>query len=65
MTLTEYLAHHKIPLRKMAATLGRDVSEVWRWANGQRTPSLEIALKIQEATGGAVEPKSFMRGDAP
>jgi transcriptional regulator with XRE-family HTH domain len=64
MTLHEYLRQNKIPLREMAAMLGRDASEVSRWATGRRVPPLEIALEIQRATNGAVEPQSFVRDGA-
>ncbi len=60
MKLSAYLAQHKITYREMAAKIERDPSEVWRWANGDRVPSLAVAMKIAAATNGEVLPESFV-----
>ena len=64
MTLSEYLAGNGITYREFAATLGRDSAEVWRWAKGQRTPDLRTAIQIEALTAGAVQPASFVTGNA-
>ena len=65
MKLAQYMATHKPPLslRAMAAKIGTNYSQVRIWCSGARTPSLEWAEKIKEATGGKVKPRDFLKGD--
>ncbi len=64
MTLQEYLRQHGITYRAFGETLGRDGAEVWRWAHGHRTPSLEMAARIENVTDEAVPAASFLSGAA-
>ena len=53
MTLAEYLTEHKTATA-LAAKVGCEVSTITRIAKGDRSPSLDLAVRIERATGGAV-----------
>lgn len=54
MTLKEYIASGNIDISHMAYSLGVSEHAVHKWVYGQRSPSLENALRIVEITGGKV-----------
>lgn len=64
MTLAEYLSSHRLTYRQFAARIGRDGSEVWRWARGHRVPDLATAAAIERATDGSVAAISFVTDKA-
>lgn len=61
MKLDQYLQESHIPARQFATTLGVHVSQVSRWASGDRTPSIDQAARIKEATGGRVTFEDFVQ----
>lgn len=53
MTLDAYLKAHKISQADFAAAIGVKQPTVHRWTRGEK-PSLDVAAKIQNETGGDV-----------
>ena len=53
MTLDAYLKAHKISQADFAAAIGVKQPTVHRWTRGEK-PSMDVAAKIQNETGGAV-----------
>lgn len=60
MKLTEYLSAAGHSATDFAAILGCETSTVTRILKGERSPSVHLAVKIEEATGGQVTPKDFV-----
>lgn len=56
MTLAEYLQHTEQRASDLAASIGCEASTITRFLRGERTPSLDMALRIEQATGGKVTP---------
>ena len=52
--LADYLARHEMSQRALARLLRVPSPMVCQWASGDRRPGLANALKIEEATAGAV-----------
>jgi len=52
MTLAEYLTGQTATA--LAAKVGCEVSTITRIANGDRSPSIVLAVRIERATDGAV-----------
>lgn len=65
MTLAEFLETSKIKPAQFAQTLGVEPSTISRIVNGDRGPSLEMALRIEAATGGKVTPRDLSKDAAP
>ena len=59
MTLEKFLAISPISLRELAAVIGCSHNHLGQCANGQKTPSLDLAKRIAEATDNAVTPNDF------
>lgn len=57
--LAKYLADRKLSYAAFAALVGADRQRVWRIAKGDRGPSVELAIQIERATGGAVPVESW------
>jgi transcriptional regulator with XRE-family HTH domain len=55
-TLPDYLSKHGLTQRAFAVRVGVDQSIVSRLCAGRMTPSLDLALRIERETGGAVAP---------
>lgn len=67
MKLKEYRKTHGVKQAEIARTLGITQSRVSELENGG-TPSLDLALRIEELTGGAVRPGDWIpvqEGAAP
>jgi transcriptional regulator with XRE-family HTH domain len=60
MTLLEFLRRERLTFEQFGAQIGRDRTQVWRWAMGKRTPDLETAMAIERETGGEVQAESFL-----
>jgi transcriptional regulator with XRE-family HTH domain len=54
-----YLSQTKLTYAEFGALIGRSRSEICRFALGKRSPTVEIALRIQKATDGLVKPEDF------
>lgn len=54
MTLKQYLADNGISLTQFGHSVGVSEGAVHKWVYGQRRPNLEMMLKIEGATKGAV-----------
>jgi DNA-binding transcriptional regulator YdaS (Cro superfamily) len=52
MTLAEYLTEQTATA--LAAKVGCEVSTITRIAKGDRSPSIDLAVRIERATDGAV-----------
>ena len=59
--LAQYLAESRITQRKFAEMIGIDKSVVSRIAAGATLPSLETAIAIERASGGAVPANAWLR----
>lgn len=60
MKLADYLKDTSQTYRQFAVLLGCNAAQVHRWANGKRSPSLEVCAKIKAATGGKVSADDFL-----
>jgi transcriptional regulator with XRE-family HTH domain len=58
MTLAEYVTELGA-CSDLARRMGVPHSTVWRWANGERTPSVVWALKMDRVTDGVVPVSSW------
>jgi plasmid maintenance system antidote protein VapI len=54
MKLTEYLDQPNQTATALAAKVGCEVSTITRLAKGERSPSIDLALRIERATSGLV-----------
>jgi plasmid maintenance system antidote protein VapI len=54
VTLKEYLEAKELKPSQFAASIGVEPSTIIRMANGERGPSLAMALRIETETDGAV-----------
>lgn len=54
MRLSEYLTSIDQKPSAFAETIGVPASTITRLLGGKRSPGLDLVIKIQEATGGAV-----------
>lgn len=61
MNLSQYLEHGQMSLSEFAKRAGISRSYMSEIAAGLKTPSLEMALKIHEATGESVPLKSLIK----
>jgi predicted transcriptional regulator len=59
MKLAQYLSNKRIPQSDFANRIGVTQVAVSRYVTGLRTPSLDLILKIERATKGAVKPKDW------
>lgn len=64
MKLAAYLKHTDQTYRQFAAKLGCDAGQVNRWANGRRSPTLEMCARIRAATDGLVSADDFLPDEA-
>jgi DNA-binding XRE family transcriptional regulator len=60
MKLSEYLSEQKITDSAFARAIETAPSTVMRLKKGDRLPSMTLAQRIMEATGGAVRPDDFL-----
>lgn len=54
MTLTDYLTQTKQTATALAGKVGCEVSTITRLAKGERSPSIDLAFRIERATSGIV-----------
>lgn len=62
MKLQQYLSREKLKPSPFAARLGVPASTIIRLLKGEREPGLELALKIEDKTGGDVTAREVMEG---
>lgn len=60
MKLLDYLKACNKPVSEFAADLGEAENTIRKIVYGQRQPSLPLAIKISEATKGAVPPSELL-----
>ena len=60
MTLSEYMAQHRLKDEDMAAKLGCERTYVLKLRHGKQKPSLTLACAISELTEGAVQPADWL-----
>jgi transcriptional regulator with XRE-family HTH domain len=60
MKLATYREAEGLSLTDLAARLGRPVSTVHSWLNGDRRPSWDAVASIERATGGQVTAADFV-----
>ena len=60
MKLSEHLSMTGQTYKQFGSLAGCSASEICRFANGTRTPTLEKAVAIERATGGLVTPADFV-----
>lgn len=59
MKLTDYLAREKMTATAFAARINVPVSTVTRLLANERSPRLDLLVKIRTATSGEVTPNDF------
>lgn len=64
MRLIDYLKTRNITVAEFAATIGEAENTVRKIVYGQRQPSLPLAVKISEATGGETPPSDLIKDAA-
>lgn len=66
MKLADFMQKHSITPQQLRTMLGvKSRSTVLRYVNGERLPSPELMLRIEELTGGAVTLADFLDPDPP
>jgi plasmid maintenance system antidote protein VapI len=60
MTLLEHLKRHGKAISAFAGEIGEAENTIRKIAYGQRQPSLPLAVKISEATGGETTPAELV-----
>jgi ribosome-binding protein aMBF1 (putative translation factor) len=60
MTLKDYLRKRGMSLSALAAKMGRPVSTIHSWANGDRRPNWNHVAEIERVTNGSVKAKDFV-----
>jgi predicted transcriptional regulator len=60
MTLQEYLKAKELTPSAFAALIKSPPSTVTRLLKGQRSPRIDLMVKIKVATGGKVTPEDFV-----
>jgi len=60
MDLEKYIKSRKISYRKFAKLVGINHAAIFRYAKKTSTPSLKIAIKINEVTKGVVPMASLI-----
>ncbi len=64
MKLSHYLDEKSLNASAFAAVVGVEPSTVTRLLRGERAPSLALAARIREATGGKVTADDFLPAPA-
>lgn len=59
--LARYLERQKITLRQFSAQIGSDYGTIGRYIREERLPRIDAAIKIQDATGGYVKIRDWVR----
>lgn len=60
MDLKEYLEDKRLTYREFAEKLGIRTQSLQSVVYGSKKPSLDLAVKIEELTGGAITPKDLL-----
>jgi transcriptional regulator with XRE-family HTH domain len=60
MTLTEWLKEKGTSQEAFAAVVGASQGQISRLLSGARGPGLDLAMKIEKATAGAVPASSWV-----
>jgi len=60
MKLSDFLKQPDKTATDLASAVKCEVSTITRLARGERSPSLALALRIEEATGGLVKPADLI-----
>lgn len=63
--LARYLASNDLSPAAFGQLVGADRQQIWRLANGARGPSVDLAVRIEEATDGAVPVESWAKAKRP
>ena len=56
--LAEYLKTHSA--LELATLVGAHKAQVYRWASGHSKPRVDVAFRIEDATGGAVPARAWV-----
>lgn len=59
MDLNQYMSDHGVTDTQLAAAIKVSQPYVWRLRRGERTPSIQIAARIERWSGGKVPASSF------
>lgn len=59
--LAKYIAKAGLKRKEFAVLAGLEKEAVSRFANGHGRPGLEIAVRIEEATRGAIPPRYWVK----
>ncbi|WP_285020266.1 helix-turn-helix transcriptional regulator [Novosphingobium sp. fls2-241-R2A-195] len=60
MKLLDYLKAEKVAVSEFAARVGEAENTIRKIVYGQRQPSLPLAIKISQATGGKTAPSDLL-----
>ena len=61
MTLSEYMKSEGLTAMAFAEMISAPTSTVTRWINGETSPSLDLIIRIDDATEGKVTAEDFVR----
>lgn len=64
MTLREYLDREQLSLTDFAGQLRVPVTTAHGYVSARRTPSLEMAVRIEDLTGGKVSVRDLLPSEA-
>lgn len=60
MRLSEYVRENGLKYSFLAEKLGLTREYLYKIQTGERRPSLEVAIMIEDFTGGKVKPRDFI-----
>ena len=61
MKLLNWLKSNDISQRKFAAMIGVDFTTINKYCSGERLPSRDVAVKIEDITNGEVDIRSWLK----
>lgn len=64
-TLKSYRTQKRLTQSELSKTLGVTQATISKLENGECEPSLELAFKIEELTGGEVQARSWVEQACP
>jgi plasmid maintenance system antidote protein VapI len=63
MTLYDFMAKMKLSYRKAGKFFDVDHVLIYKYVQGQRTPSLTTAVRISKKSQGMIKPEELLRGN--
>ena len=60
VSISEWLSIQGLKAEYLATAVGAHKAQVYRWASGHSKPRVDVAFRIEDATGGAVPARAWV-----